>query len=207
MKTFRNTKKTFRAGYWSKRPKSIVRPPPGFAPSIDPSVELPGVRRNGTTAPATGNRPDTVHTRCGGAASSNADNHPPQRAITRSVRTRKGYSRPQGETRSLPVPAGEPKEEEPVGTFGMQRRKIVGGNVRTAKAYSRPQGETRNLSSPEVPPVSFVSQLEAEHAQFRKEAQADFSVLLSKLAASEARVKELEKQLSTARNGSIAATS
>jgi len=191
MKTFRSTRKAFIAGRWRKRPKSITRMAPGFAPSIDPTVELPGVRRNGTTAPATGNRPDTVHTRCGAAASPNANNHPPARATPRTVRQ---------------IQPEKKVEEDTMGTFAMQRRKIVGGTVRTAKAYSRPQGETRNLSSPAPTPPSamavqeanakaYVEELEEGHTKFREEARADFQALRDKLEASEARVKELEKQI------------
>ena len=164
MKIFRTTKKAFHAGRWNKRPKSLIRSTEPLEPSIDPEAALPGVRRNATTAPATGNRPDTVHTR-----------------------------------RSAPTS----KKDNTMGTYGMQKRKTVGGGIRTQRAYSRPQGETRNLSTPAPEPEAIavvrdadlarsLRHVESDFAAYRARARADLDAAADEIAQLEARIQELE---------------
>jgi len=114
---FRTTRKAFLQGRWRKRPSSDIKLKPGFAPSIDPEADLPGVRRNAASAPATGNRPDTLHSRCSSHPQhedNKVSNVGTQRRVGGGVRTRSNYSRPQGKTVNLSSqPPAPPKKVDP----------------------------------------------------------------------------------------------
>jgi hypothetical protein len=181
MAIFRTTRKAFIAGRWRKRPKSKIRLAPGeVRNTTDPTEDRPGTRHNGVTAPATGNRPTTVHSRLGAAKhreepgmSTFCSQH--RKVVGGGKRTSKAYSRPQGETRNLTSPP-EPTPSP---------RAIA------AAAASTP-GPFQTSEEAEA----YIEELEIEVSALRKDLRSLKSACVTRVQELEAEIASLSAKLS-----------